>query len=236
MTALTGSLADLAFAAFAFVASHLALPVPAVRRRLASVLGEYGYLTLYSALSIALFVWMVAAFAAAPATPLWTAPTALRHLALTVMLPAVLLVVCGYTQRNPTAVVLDRFAGDQPRGITRVSRHPVMWGVGLWAVAHVVANDDAAALILFAALGFLAFAGAALIDRRRAATGGEGWRRLAGRTSSLPFLALAQGRVGAGPRQILAEIGAWRFLLGVVVYAGLILAHRWIAGVPAFRL
>ncbi|MBI1986600.1 MAG: NnrU protein, partial [Rhodospirillales bacterium] len=152
MTAMTGSLAALAVAAFAFVASHLALPVPAVRQRLTAALGEYGYLALYSALSIALFVWMVAAYAAAPEMPLWTAPTGLRHLALSVMLPAVLLFVCGYTQRNPTAVVLDRFAGEQPYGITRVSRHPVMWGVGLWAIAHIIANDDAASLILFLAI------------------------------------------------------------------------------------
>ena len=144
MTAMTGSLAALAVAAFAFVASHLALPVPAVRRRLTATLGENGYLVFYSLLSLALFLWMVAAFAAAPATPLWTAPTGLRHLAMTVMLPAALLVACGYSQGNPTAVVLDRFAGEQPYGITRVSRHPVMWGVGLWAVAHVAANGEAA--------------------------------------------------------------------------------------------
>lgn len=236
MTAMTGSLAALAVAAFAFVSSHLALPVPAVRRRLTAVLGENGYLVFYSALSLALFLWMVAAFAAAPQTPLWTAPTALRHLALSVMLPAVLLVVCGYTQRNPTAVVLDRFAGEQPYGVTRVSRHPVMWGVGLWAVAHIIANDDAASLILFLAIGFLAFAGAALIDRRRARTGGEAWRRLTDRTSNLPFAALVHGRAGAGLKRTLAEVGAWRLLLGVALYAGLLVAHPWIAGVPAFRL
>jgi uncharacterized membrane protein len=235
MIAMTGSLAALAVAAFAFVSSHLALPVPAVRRRLTEVLGENGYLVFYSALSLALFLWMIAAFAAAPATPLWTAPTALRHLALSIMVPAVLLVVCGYTQRNPTAVVLDRFAGDQPYGITRVSRHPVMWGLGLWAVAHLLANDDAASLILFFAIGFLAFAGATLIDRRRARMGGEAWRRLKDCTSNLPFAALAQGRAGAGLGQTFAEIGAWRLAVGVTLYAGLLIAHPWIAGVPAFR-
>jgi len=235
MTAMTGSLAALAVAAFVFVASHLALPVPAVRRRLTATLGENGYLVFYSLLSLALFLWMVAAFAAAPATPLWTAPTGLRHLAMTVMLPAALLVACGYSQGNPTAVVLDRFAGEQPYGITRVSRHPVMWGAGLWAIAHLLANDDAAALILALAIGVLAFAGAALIDRRRAQAGGDAWRRLCQRTSSLPFLALAQGRAGAGLGQTLAEIGAWRLSFGCAVYAALILAHPWIAGVPAFR-
>ena len=55
MTAMTGSLAALAFAAFAFVASHLALPVPAVRRRLTAALGENGYLVFYSALSLLLY-------------------------------------------------------------------------------------------------------------------------------------------------------------------------------------
>jgi len=235
MTAITGSLAALAVAAFAFVASHLALPLPALRRRLMAALGDTGYLILYSALSLALFAWMIAAFRAAPATPLWSAPTALRYLALSVMAPAVLLVVCGYTQGNPTAVVLDRFAGVAPHGITRVSRHPVMWGVGLWAIAHLLANGEASALILFVAIGVLAFAGAALIDRRRAATGGEAWRALAAKTSNLPFAALVQGRAGAGLGQTLAEIGAWRLALGCALYAALFLAHPWLAGTPAFR-
>lgn len=232
---MTGSLAWLVLALFAFVAAHLALPVAAVRAALVNRLGENGYLIFYSVLSLALLTWAVAAFLAAPKVILWTAPTALRHVAPTLVFLAALLVACGYTQRNPTMVKFDRFAGEQPYGVIRVTRHPIMWGVGLWAVAHLLANGDAGGLILFGGIGFLSFAGAALIDRRRGRSGGAAWQALVAKTSNLPFLALIQGRAGAGLGQTLAEIGAWRLVLGVALYAALFAAHPWVIGVPAFR-
>ena len=232
---MTGTLAWLALALFAFVASHLALPVAAVRAALVHRLGENGYLIFYSALSLAFFAWAIAAFAAAPTVVLWTPPTALRHLALSLVLLAALLLVCGYSQGNPTMVKLGRFAGEQPRGVIRVTRHPIMWSGGLWAIAHLLANGDAAGMMLFAGIGFVAHAGTLLIDRRRAASGGEAWRALAAKTSNLPFVALAQGRAGAGLGQTLAEIGVWRLAAGVALFVALFLAHPWAIGVPAFR-
>jgi len=232
----TGSLADLVLAAAVFVASHLALPVPGVRARLVERLGEWGYLGFYSALSIVLLLWMVAAFVAAPAVQLWQPPTGLRHLALTLVFLGVMLAVVGYTQRNPTAVVLDRFAAGGPTGVTRVTRHPVMWGVGLWAVAHLLANGDARASILFGGFAVLAFAGTVLIDRRRRLMGGEAWKALEAQTSNIPFIAMIGGRAGAGLGWTIAEIGMWRIGLGCAVYALLFMAHPWIAGLPAIRL
>lgn len=232
---MTGSLAALALALFAFVASHLALPVAAVRAALVARLGENGYLIFYSVISLALFAWAIAAFVAAPRVGLWTPSTALRHLALTLVLLAALLIVCGYSQGNPTMVKLGRLAGEQPYGIIRVTRHPIMWSGGLWAIAHVLANGDAAGLLLFGGIGFLALAGTVLIDRRRRQAGGADWQALEARTSNVPFVALAQGRAGAGLGRTLAEIGALRLILGAALFAALFWAHPYVIGVPAFR-
>lgn len=43
----------------------------------------------------------------------------------------------------------------------RVTRHPQLWGVILWAVAHLLVNGDAASLVLFG--GFLLWAGASIL-------------------------------------------------------------------------
>ena len=37
-------------------------------------------------------------------------------------------------------------------GITRVTRHPRLCGVSLWAIAHLLVNGHLAALLMFGAL------------------------------------------------------------------------------------
>ena len=55
----------------------------------------------------------------------------------------------------------------------RVTRHPFLIGVGLWAVLHLVANGDVASFIFFGAFAVTALAGTVSIDakRRRAWSG-----------------------------------------------------------------
>jgi uncharacterized membrane protein len=68
------------------------------------------------------------------------------------VLLAFVLVVTGVTTPNPTALGADRLL-DRPnvtRGIVRVSRNPLLWGVGLWALAHMAVTGDLASLALFA--------------------------------------------------------------------------------------
>ena len=212
-----------------FVAGHLALSSAGLRRALVRRTGEWPFLGLYSLLSLALFAWVLRAYDAAPDMELWVAPAAFRYFALGVMVPAFVLAVVGYTQSNPTAVILDRFAAvdGRPTGITRITRHPVMWGVGLWAVAHTLAAGNAKALILFGGLGVLAFAGTLNIDRRRRRAGGEAWRRLESETSNIPFLAILQGRTEINWR----EIGWLRPLAGVFLYAAVLYWHPAVFGV-----
>jgi uncharacterized membrane protein len=221
-------LSELGLAMGLFVVSHLTLSSAGLRRALVRRFGEWPFLGLYSLLSLGLFAWVLRAYGAAPDVELWVAPAAFRYFALGVMAPAFVLVVAGYTQSNPTAVILDRFSAidGAATGITRITRHPVMWGVGLWAVAHTLAVGNAKALILFGGLGILAFAGAVNIDRRRR-TGGESWRRLESETSNIPFLAIIQGRTEFD----WSEIGWARLLGGVFLYAAVLFWHQVFFGV-----
>jgi uncharacterized membrane protein len=112
------------------------------------------------------------------------------------------------------------------RGIVRITRHPFMWGVGLWAGAHILANGDLASLVLFAAVGVLALLGTLLIDRKYAARRGPDWQEFAAATSNLPLAAVFAGR----QRLAFAEIGWWRVALALAVYALLLAAHPWLFG------
>lgn len=131
-----------------FFASHLLPTVPAWRASLVARLGEDGYklaFSLAAGLGLVLIVWGVSAARGAEADPqLWHPPLWSRHLAFAVMLPAFILIVSAYI----------------PSHIRDWSRHPMLAAVALWAAAHLAANGDLVALLLFGS--FLAFA---LYDR-----------------------------------------------------------------------
>jgi uncharacterized membrane protein len=136
--------------------------------------------------------------------------------------------VGGLSTPNPTAVgapdLLSRT--ESVRGIFRTTRHPFMWGVALWAAAHIAANGDLASVLLFASLAALALLGTLLIDRKYAARRGADWERFAAATSNLPFAAIASGR----QRFVFGEIGWWRVALALAVYALLLALHPWLFG------
>jgi len=115
------------------------------------------------------------------------------------------------------------------KGILRVTRHPFLWGVAIWALGHLVVNGDRASLILFGSLLVLALSGTSSIDAKRKRALGEAWDGFAAQTSNVPFAAIVAGR----QQLMLGEIGVWRILAAIAVYLALVLGHPWIAGVPA---
>ncbi len=137
--------------------------------------------------------------------------------------------VAGLTTRNPTAVGGERLVGSEraTAGILSVTRHPFLWGTGLFSLVHLLANGDAASLILFGGMAVLSFGGMAAIDHKRRLALGTAWQTLAGRTSGLPFLAALQRRA----RIDWDGIGWWRPVLGLALYAGILLSHGLLFGV-----
>lgn len=228
---MTGSLAALAVAMAVFVASHVVLSTLPIRSRLVAAMGETGFRVGYSLLALALLAWLIWAYRAAPFVELWWPPVGLRHLSLLLMPVAFVLLVAGLTTRGPRLAEAGEGNGAGaaagPVGIYRVTRHPAMWAVGLWSIAHLLANGDAAAVILFAGMAVLALAGAFNSDHRRRAVLGEGWPGYRAQTSVLPFQAILAGRT----RFRWGEIGFARLIGGLALFAVLLFAHPWLFGV-----
>ena len=131
-----------------------------------------------------------------------------KPFAIILMLPASLLVVIGLTTPNPTAVAQENRLAQPPQGIVRVTRHPFLTGVGLWALVHLIGNGDVASLVFFAVWAVVALAGTVSIDgKRRRLLGAAAWEPFAAQTSIVPFAAIAAGRNRFRP----SEIGAWRW-------------------------
>ncbi len=170
-------LLSLAIAAIAFCGSHVVLSSTWLRGALRDQLGERGFLAVYSLIALVTFAWLLVAYSHAPTLPLWPRERWMALVPVVVMPLATVLLIAGYTTPNPTTVGMERFArADDPApGVLRVTRHPVMWAIGLWAVSHVIANGDLRSLLLFGAFAALSLGGTVLIDRKKnslsAATG-----------------------------------------------------------------
>jgi len=218
-------MALLALATAAFLITHLVSGTP-LRPKLVAALGEWPYRGLYSAAAFITLGAMVWAYIGVPREPLWPG---LRLLPLVVMPVALVLIACGYF-RNPTMVGADRLlkSDDPARGVIRITRHPIMWGVMLWAGAHVLARGDVKSAVFFGGLFLVALAGTLSMDRRKRAN--PDFVRFAALTSHVPFVAIAQGR----NRLVWREIGWLRPAIGLAAFALFLFAHGWLFGVSAF--
>ncbi len=214
----------------AFCGSHVALSSTAWRGALRDQLGERGFLAIYSVVAAATLAWFIDAYAEAPTIVLWMPRRWSALVPILVMPFASVLLVAGYSTRNPTAVGMERAAAadDPAPGILRVTRHPVLWAIGLWGLSHTVANGDLASVMFFGALASLALGGTELIDRKKRLALGSNWTRLAEVTSNLPFAALVAGRTRLRWR----EIGVLRLAAGILLYVVLFRAHAIFTGVP----
>lgn len=134
----------------------LKMVAPAWRAGLVARFGEGTYRGVYSllsALGLALIVWGFT-FAWEKPVFLYTPPSWGRHLAMALMLLALILV---FASLFPAA------------GIRRIVAHPLVAATMLWAVAHLFANGDLAGVVLFAA--FLVWAIVDRVFQTPAATG-----------------------------------------------------------------
>jgi uncharacterized membrane protein len=221
---------SLLLAAIFFAGIHLGVAGTTIRDRAVAALGQNGYRVAFSIASVIGLAWLVMAYNRAPYVFTWGMLEWWKPFAIILMLPASLLVVIGLTTPNPTSVAQEGRLAQPPQGIVRVTRHPFLTGVGLWALVHLVGNGDVASLVFFAVWAVVALAGTVSIDRKRERLLGAAWEAFAAQTSIVPFAAIAAGRNRFTP----GEIGAWRWSLAVVVYALMLGGHAHVIGVSPF--
>ena len=105
-------------------------------------LGYGPYMGLYSLVSLVGLVLIIYGYGASRgAGLLYTPPTWMAHLNLVLMIPAMILLI----------------ASQIPTGrLKKMSKHPMLLAVKIWAVGHLLANGELNSVILFGS--FLAFA------------------------------------------------------------------------------
>ena len=113
------------------------------RTRFVAQRGEMAWKGIYALLSIAGFVLILWGYGQARLQPvvLWGSPTWTRHLAALLTVPAFIFLVAAYVPGNAIKARL---------------KHPMVLGVKVWALAHLLANNTLADALLFG--GFLVWA------------------------------------------------------------------------------
>lgn len=210
----------------AFVGGHLVLSGRLVRDRVVARLGEYGFMGAYSiviGLGLGLLVY---GWTKAPYVELW-APSAWTRWVPALVMPWVMIMqVAGYSTPSPTIAGMASTLGESPRGIHRITRHPVNISTSIWALAHLFPNGDVASVGLFGAILVLGVVGSLHIDRRLARRSPEAWARYAAVTSVVPFAAIASGRNSFS----FSEVGVLRIVGGLALYALILGGHAWMIG------
>jgi uncharacterized membrane protein len=180
-----------------FLGIHLVPTSPELRDGLKERIGEIPYKVIFSLLSLVGLVVIVLGYHKLQLHPgknpiLWEPPIWTRHIAVALMLPAMILLVASVI----------------PSRIRTAVRHPMLIAIKTWAFAHLIANGDLGALLLFGS--FLAFA---VYDRISVKKRG------------------AQGLLGsAAPSSAINDVIV--VVLGVALYAALLLGgHQWLIGV-----
>ncbi len=228
---MVSALNSLIAATLIFVGGHFLLSSSLLRPVLVGRLGDKLFSALYALIMLGSLAWMISAYGAAEVVSLWVAPSALYWVPVVVMPLAAILIVAGLTTPNPTLAGGDRLladgTGSPAVGIISITRHPFLWGTGLWALSHLLVNGDVASVILMGGIAVLSFAGMVHIDQRREAALGSAWGPMKLTTSRLPFAAIVSGRC----RLDWAGIGWWRPVLGLAIYIALLHLHQGIFGV-----
>jgi uncharacterized membrane protein len=228
-----GTMTALTLALLAFVGGHFLLAGTRLRGLIAAMVGgEARFRLVFSLYSAVTMIWSVMAYSRAPFQPLWADLAVLRLVPVLVLPFACIFLVAGLSTPNATAVGGER-AGELPDpvpGIMRVTRHPFLWGVALWALAHIPANGDLASVLLFGGMAVLAVGGMPSIDAKAQRRLGAAWGPIAMGSSILPFAAILAGRA----RFDFPGIGWARIMGGVALYVALLLAHPFMTGKPVF--
>jgi uncharacterized membrane protein len=224
--------ARLALASAAWFLLHAAVAGSGLRGLLVERFGDKAYRGGFSLASFASLAWLIIEYRGAPFQVLGAPWHALYFVPLVLVPIAFVFLVGAFTVPSPTAIGGEKhLVGAEPaRGLLRVTRHPFLWSVVLWSVAHLLVNADLGSSLFFGSLGITALRGAYDIDRKRRRSNPSEFARFEGVTSNVPFAALLAHK----NRLVLREL--WLpLVLGLGLSLATVALHPHFFGTSALR-
>ncbi len=213
-----------------FVVTHLLMSHGAIRENLVAKLGQWPFRGVYSVVSF---------LTLGPAAVLWWQnrhlgpvlwefnPWVERGIALVLMLVAVEFLALMLADPSPASMLPG---SKEPRGILRVTRHPMNMGLALFGLAHLLANGTVGDIAFFGSFFVLGVVGPFQMDTRLKKTRGEAYVEFCRQTSVIPFVAILRGRTKSRADEISFPL----FLIGIIVYVALVIFHSRFFGAEIF--
>ena len=221
----------IAFSA-AFVVTHLALSHGSLRANLVKTLGPVRFRLLYSFVAIGTFLpAAVIEWTERHLGPvLWDLPTWIGLIVgLPLMLLAFVLLVLAFATPSPVSLIPGKL---EPRGVLRITRHPMNMGLALFGLVHLVGNGALGDVAFFSTFVLLGVVGAYHQDARFARDRGEAFADFRRRTSVLPFGAILLGRTTLEPSEL-----PWPMvIIAVIAWAAVAVFHGDLFGAPLLSL
>jgi uncharacterized membrane protein len=122
-----------------FLAPHVLTAFRGQRQAVIARVGENTYKIVYSIVSLiglVLIVYGYSRYRADGWINVWSPPAWTRHVAVLLIWPSIVFLVAAYF----------------PGRIKTALKHPMLVGVKLWALAHLIANGNLGSIVLFGAL------------------------------------------------------------------------------------
>jgi uncharacterized membrane protein len=181
-----------------FLGTHTLTTLRETRAGLIAQLGAGTYKGLYSLgsfIGFVLIVWGFGRYRAEDWIQVWTPPAGMRHLTILLMW---------------FAFVALAAMSPKPSRIKGWLRHPMLVGIKIWALAHLLVNGDLGGMLLFGS--FLAWA---VYDR---------------------IAVKRRGDFGAPRVDAFTRADAIALIAGTVAYVAMILLHPWLIGVSVIAM
>ena len=122
-----------------FFSIHL-VPIFPIKNILINRLGENKYKGLFSLIALVGLLIIIYGFSHADFYPIWDPLPYSKEIALALMPISIILLAAAKMQTN----------------IIRFIKHPMLIGILIWSIVHLIANGDLRSIILFASFGVYA--------------------------------------------------------------------------------
>jgi len=175
----------------AFAASHMLMSSLMLRPRIVGVLGEKGFMGVYSLIALVTFVPLVSVYFGNKhsGSMIWsiaiTPPLELGI--ILVMGVAVIILVAGILTPSPAAMSVAPDASIEVKGVHYITRHGLFMGVGLFGLVHLIPNGFASDIAFFGGFPIFAIVGCIHQDRRKLVTDSARYGEFHAATPLIPF-------------------------------------------------